>query len=138
MKTAYYAHSMSTYGAEQESKDIEVIESMGFKCLNPAVLTHTSMDEYCRIAANCDILIFRAFKDGNIGSGVAKEIEAMRAAGKPVLELSHSIAKRILTRAETRMRIAAARGEKLKTSAYTRPKWLSVDDYDPCADWGSD
>ena len=105
---AYYAHPMAIYGTPQEEADIKLIESLGFECLNPnspSYQGHT-MNQFCALAARCDLIVFRAFEDGMIGSGVAKEIEAMKKMGKPVLELTGRITRRALSREETRERLA--------------------------------
>ena len=97
------------YGTPLEIKDIALIESLGFLVTNPAHHPGKTMEEYCKMAASHDVVIYRTFQDGKIGAGVGKEINAAKAAGKVVLELppwiEKEMDKRVLTRDETRARV---------------------------------
>lgn len=114
MKRAYYAHRLQSYHTDEEARDIALIESLGFECVNPSAPEHSrtkrgerTMEEFCQLAASCDLLIFRAFPEGRISSGVHKELAAMRKAGKPILELPSypQFRHRALTREQTRARM---------------------------------
>jgi hypothetical protein len=49
------------------------------------------------MAANCDLIAFRALPDGSITCGVAKEIKM----GPPVIELPSGVTRRTLTMQQT-------------------------------------
>lgn len=89
MKTAYYAHPMAYYGTALETQDEAAIRAIGFLLVNPNDPEYEglSMDQFVKLALSCDVVVFRAFRDGRIGSGVGLEIEAARQRGKPVIEL---------------------------------------------------
>lgn len=107
MKTAYYAHPMALYDSLTECGDIAILRTLGFKVVNPALPQYAdlSMDAYVKLACSCDLVAFRAFEDGKIGSGVAKEIAGAREAGVPVIELPGQLILRTLSRNETRQRM---------------------------------
>ena len=106
-KVAYYAHPLSTYNTAQEARDIEIIKALGVDVLNPNGPEHN--EGYLRegmpsfvnlIRARCHLLCFRAFPDGSIPAGIAKEIEAMDFG--PVIELPSAINRRTLSVQATR------------------------------------
>jgi len=117
---AYYAHCMLIYNTPIEKDDIELIESLGFKVINPNQPEHEAgyksngMEYFDELVRTSDILFFRAMPDGRISSGVAREIEAAeedwwptpaRPSGRgpiPVLELPSRIKSRTITPEETR------------------------------------
>lgn len=121
MKTVYYAHAMSLYGTKQELRDILTLESLGFKVANPnsthahlacgelreAGLADSIMDRVFRpMVTGCSALAFRAFPDGSISAGVAKEIEYATQEKLPIIELPSSVLRRSLTIGETRETLA--------------------------------
>jgi hypothetical protein len=107
VKTVYYAHPMALYGSPVERKDLSTLRALGFKVINPALKEYATldMDGFVKLACSCDLVAFRAFEDGKIGSGVAKEIEGARTKGIPVMEMSGDLSRRVLNRNETRQRM---------------------------------
>jgi hypothetical protein len=98
---------MSLYGTKQEKRDIALIESMGFEVLNPNGPEHDEGYKAAGMAyfeklvrTKTHLLFFRAFPDGSIPAGVAKEIETMDFG--PVIELPSAIKRRTLTVDQTR------------------------------------
>ncbi len=119
--SAYYAHGMHIYGTELEARDVATIESLGLRCLNPNSAVHSAGYRLCGnmsyfedLVRGCQVLIFRSFSDSLIGSGVALEIAAARAAGIPVLEMPTlpQLKFRTLSRAQTRGRIRESRARR--------------------------
>lgn len=110
MKTklkAYYAHPMALYGTETEKKDLQTLAALGFKVINPAERQYSTlqMDEFVALAVSCDLVAFRSFDDGKVGSGVFLEVMGAIKANKPVLELTPFLSGRVLSRNETRQRM---------------------------------
>jgi hypothetical protein len=103
-KNAYYARPISIDGTKQEARDKALIEAMGFvpypvgpdkeKALEQ--YREVGMDAFMPYVLNSAVLIFRAFPDGSIGAGVAKEIAWAQLAGIPVVEIPRQIARRTL------------------------------------------
>jgi len=104
----YYAHTMVSYNSTIERDDIELLEKLGFYVDNPnqekyrhELYEHTKnlgaasvMDYFCSLVEKNDLLAFRALPDGNIPSGIAKEVNHAYLLGIPVIELPCSIEKR--------------------------------------------
>ena len=108
MHLAYYAHPMSIYNTAQETRDLEIIKALGFEVLNPNGPEHDAgykakgMDYFDECTKDCTIIVFRAFPDGSIPAGVAKEIEFFRKRNLPVIELPVAVARRSLSVEATR------------------------------------
>lgn len=96
----YYAHCIAIYSTPQEDRDVETLETLGFEVLNPNAPIHDEsvkalkaagrddyMSYFTGLIKTCDALAFRALPDGQIPSGVAKEIGDAEALGIPVIEL---------------------------------------------------
>ncbi len=110
-KKVYYAHPVSLYGTKQEQRDLESLAAMGFEILNPNTEEHTinyekvtvgadgvrDFNYFINLARTCDVCAFRAFPDGSISSGVAKEIEVFVLDKKPYFELPTGIIRRTLS-----------------------------------------
>lgn len=107
--TAYYAHPIALYRSDIENRDLKTLRALGFKVINPALKKYSTlqMADFVNLAVSCDLIAFRSFEDGKIGSGMWLEIKAAREAGKPVIELDSvlSLSGRVLTRNETRERM---------------------------------
>lgn len=114
MMKVYYAHSVGIYGSKQEARDINTLKFLGFEVVNPNTpeiqreielykLKHpdTLMTYFDNILDNCDALAFRAHADGQIGSGVAYELDYINKQYKPIIELPTIYSKRILSYEET-------------------------------------
>jgi len=105
--TAYYAHPMALYRSPIEKRDLKTLSRLGFKVVNPAEAKYSTyqMDDFVKLAVSCDLIAFRSFEDGKIGSGMALEIDAAMKIGRPVIELTPFLPGRVLTRNETRDRM---------------------------------
>ncbi len=96
----YYAHSLHLYGTQQEQRDIDLLETLGFEVVNPSEEKHQKaypdggMDYFVDLALSCAVGAFRAYPNGEIPSGVYKEISAMNDAGKPVIEIPWGLLRR--------------------------------------------
>lgn len=115
-KKVYYAHSVGSYDSVQETRDVALLESLGFEVINPnnpntQIEFNDNKDKgyeeafdlvFGKMVRDCDLIAIRAQYDGLIGAGVAKEIEYAEAAGKPVIELPTAIYKRVATPAQTK------------------------------------
>jgi hypothetical protein len=105
---AYYAHPLSLYGSEQEKRDVDLIESMGYECLNPnsaacdAGYKRYGMEYFIDLVKSCRVLFFRGFPDCTVPAGIGEEINYARSAKIPVLELPNAISRRILNVEATR------------------------------------
>lgn len=112
VKNAYYARPLSLYGSPQEARDKAVIAALGFDPIEinkpeiQAAAKDRGMEPFQVLVEGASALFFRAFIDGSIGAGVAKEIEWARLAGIPVCELPSRIARRALSVDETRATLA--------------------------------
>ena len=110
MRKAYYSHPKVSYNTPLESADIETIQRLGFKVINPNTDKHQKtsggkMDYFVELVKECDVLIFRAFADDYaIGAGVAKEIQTAQVNHIPVIELPNFYSHRSLNINETRAR----------------------------------
>lgn len=110
MKRAYYARPISIDGTPQEKRDKELIASIGFEPYpvggekEAALVAYKEigMDAFKPYVEASDCLVFRAFPDGSIGAGVAKEIAWAVEAGIPVVEIPRQIRRRIIDVDDTR------------------------------------
>lgn len=110
MKRAYYARPISIDGTPQECRDKELIVAIGFepypvgKEKEAALVAYKEqgMDAFKQYVEGSDCLVFRAFPDGSIGAGVAKEIAWAVEAGIPVLEIPRQIKRRTIDVDDTR------------------------------------
>lgn len=104
---AYYAHPIALRSSPIVAQDIKVLKCLGFHVVNPGDPCYSTlqMDGFVNLAKTCDVVAFRAFDDGKIGSGMALEISAAGVAGVPIIEMGAPHACRILTRNETRARM---------------------------------
>jgi hypothetical protein len=113
-KNAYYARPISIDGTKQEARDKALIESLGFspypvgedKAEALRQYKEHGMEAFKPYVLDSAVLIFRAFPDGSIGAGVAKEIAWAQEAGIPVIEIPRQIARRTLSVDETRDMLA--------------------------------
>lgn len=110
MKRAYYARPISIDGTPQEKRDKELIASIGFvpypvgdeKAAALVAYKEVGMEAFKPYVERSHCLIFRAFPDGSIGAGVAKEIEWAVSAGIPVIEIPRQIKRRTIDVDDTR------------------------------------
>lgn len=111
-QTVYYAHGMYLYDTEQEKRDIELLEKLGLKVVNPNSAVHrrgaersslTKIHYYCKLAGTCDSLAFRSIPWGLITSGVAAEIKRVLSIQRfiPIFELPSSIDSRMISVEQT-------------------------------------
>lgn len=113
---AYYACPRALQSSAQSYRDLALLsQRRGWKVVNPNSRKYEGFefDDYVKLCASCDLLVFRPFPDGKIGSGNGLEIKQMRQARKEVFEIVGTKLKRrtlpdlkgrILTRDETRDR----------------------------------
>jgi len=103
----YYAHCKAIYDTPQEKRDIELLEKLGFRVLNPNHSEHqANCMSYSHITGNnemvyfydlvrsCDAVAFRALPTMEIPAGVYGEVTEAIKEGKLIIELP----SRILTR----------------------------------------
>ncbi len=107
MKTVYYAHPMALYGTNTELSDLCILRELGFKVINPAEAKYQTlqMSEFVELARSADVVAFRSFPDGKVGSGMALELDGARGNGVPIIELDSVLEGRTLTRNQTRDRM---------------------------------
>ena len=105
----YYAHPISIYDTPQEQRDVATLEGLG-EVRNPNSkedqegYQKKGMDHFAGVVKSCDALAFRAFPDGSIPAGVAKEIGYFDGRG-PVFELPTATHERTLSVEATRQRL---------------------------------
>ena len=109
MRTCYYAHSVALYGTSQETRDVALLESLGFSVVNPANRKHQDcyaskggMEYFRPIVEACDVLAFRSHVDLYIGAGVATEIGWAQNLNKPIIELPSIMSARMIDIEQTR------------------------------------
>ncbi len=134
--TVYYAHPMALYDSPVERKDLRTLKKLGFKVVNPAKRELDTMEDYVNLACSCDLVAFRSFDDGKVGSGVFIEVMAAMKADIPVIELTPFLPGRVLTRNETRERMCLPPLRHPKT-APLRTIYEDIRDYDETHDWGN-
>lgn len=112
----YYAHSIISYNSTIEKQDVELLEFLGFKVINPNteevgkyleffVLLNGEenlMDYFKAIIDDCDLVAFRSMPDLNILSGVGVEIQHALDTNKPIIELPSALNNRIKDRTFTK------------------------------------
>lgn len=111
---AYYARPISVDGTKQEERDRALIYAMGFvpspspeeKIIILEKYKTEGMEAFKPAVQSSNALFFRAFPDGSIGAGVAKEIAWAQAAGIPVVEIPRQIERRTLSVDDTRAMLA--------------------------------
>lgn len=109
MKKAYYARPLSLYGTPQEDRDKATILALGFEPIEinkPEIQVAAKdhgMAPFEVLVKQADALFFRAFIDGSIGAGIAKEIAWAEEGGMPVVELPGRINRRTLSVDDTRV-----------------------------------
>jgi hypothetical protein len=116
MKTtnAYYARPISVDGTKQADRDMDLIRALGFQPYPILGDKADALEQYRQIGMEAfkpyvlssAVLIFRAFPDGSIGAGVAKEIAWAQGAGIPVIEIPRQIARRTLNVDDTKAMLA--------------------------------
>ena len=113
-KRAYYARPISIDGTPQAERDMALICELGFipypvgedKAKALSQYLAVGMEAFRPYVECCSALVFRAFPDGSIGAGVAKEIEWAQLTGLPIIEIPRQIARRTLTADQTRDMLA--------------------------------
>jgi len=108
----YYAHDMYLYNTQQEKRDIQLLELLGFKVINPNTKkvqeditnlkkVHGDDFDYMKyfhdIIYNCDVVAFRSIPNGHIPAGVGNEVTYAILEKIPVFELPSSIDARIMS-----------------------------------------
>lgn len=89
MIKVYFARPISQYGNLQDQRDLQLLEDLNFKVVNPnkecleGEYKARGMDTYLDLVVECDLVVFRAFVNGKISAGVWKEINC----GVPIMEL---------------------------------------------------
>jgi hypothetical protein len=114
MPNMYYARPISVDNTPQAERDIALIQSLGFSPYpvgdeKKEVLVRyreIGMEAFRPYVENSAALIFRAFPDGSIGVGVAKEIAWAKALGIPVIEFPRQVERRSLTAEQTQAMLA--------------------------------
>src|SRR5260221_206560 len=109
-KRAYYARPISIDNTPQATRDIELINKLGWMPYPTGKEKEDILENYRiigmvafkSVVEESDLLIFRAFPDGSIGSGVAQEIEWAISKGIPVIEIPRQIERRTLTIDQTK------------------------------------
>ncbi|MEM3160211.1 MAG: DUF4406 domain-containing protein [Nitrososphaera sp.] len=93
MKKVYYAHPISMYGTQEETKEVSLIKEKfrDVVIVNPAVFEQVPkgndiMEFYFKIVRDCDMVVFRRLL-GKVSAGVGKEVNFALQAGKAVYEL---------------------------------------------------
>jgi hypothetical protein len=104
----YYAHSVALYDTPQETRDIELLEALGFSVLNPNQLIHSvgyqhaGMSYFESLLDLCGGLAFRGNPGGSVNAGIMYEIDYMQKSEKPIFELPSWVGRHQLSVGETR------------------------------------
>lgn len=111
-KWVYYARPQSLYNTPAEFRDLELLSSLGYTCIEFTDLMQErakteGMKPFLERITSSELLAFRAFPCGRIGAGVWKEIETAQLYNIPVLELPQLNSDRAMTVAQTRWYLAA-------------------------------
>jgi hypothetical protein len=104
---------------------METLQKLGFEVVNPNDEQHLKvvddirskisdydtgseqiMDYFVKVVAECDAVAFRAYPNGDIGSGVGKEVRLGMEMGKPIIELPTLFDSKFLNKAQTRQWLA--------------------------------
>jgi len=119
MKTVYYAHFMGIYNTPQEERDVETLERLGLKVINPNTPeiqkeVSDKLKEYngdyikmfedvfnVRVK-QCDVFAFKALPCGKIPSGIIKEYQCAKENHKIIIELPSGVSFRALDKYETK------------------------------------
>jgi hypothetical protein len=105
----YYAHCIALYNTKQESRDVQILQALGFQVINPNAKKHDvgakkyGMAYFEKFADECDLIVFRALPHGDITGGVGQEIEWFQERNKPVIELPSLALRRVLTKEISRV-----------------------------------
>ncbi len=104
---AYYAHPIALYHSAVAKKDVRTLRALNFQVVNPSDAKHKrlSIEGFIKLSRQADLIAFRSFGDGKVGSGVALEVGAAMRDGKPVVEMTPCLVDRVLSRNETRQRM---------------------------------
>lgn len=111
-KWVYYARPMSIYNTPEEFRDLEMLRTMGYTSVEFTDLMQErakteGMKPFEEKVVEADLLAFRAFPDGRIGAGVAREIAVAEDAGIPIIELPQLPSWRVLSLEDTRWYLRA-------------------------------
>lgn len=112
----YYAHTMLSYDSTIEQQDIQLLERLGFKVVNPNSkkikeglkvfldrnTKDKTMDYFKEIVSECDLVAFRALPNGDILSGISAELQMALECNIPIIELPCSLNKRMQEYPETK------------------------------------
>lgn len=104
----FYAHCQALYNTFQEERDINLLESLGFKVVNPNTEANqqyykiNGIQHSLTLLQNCNALAFRSLPDGRIPAGVAYEIKVAKNMWKNIIELPSNILARCINVEETR------------------------------------
>lgn len=108
MKKVYYARSLDFYGTPIDQHWIRIINNLCCQVVDPNEFFNKDeydekgMDMFFERIKDCDLLIFKANRDGNITAGVHKEILCAWDNDIPALEIPNTIWSRALDKNETR------------------------------------
>ena len=111
IKKIYYAHPISLYDTPQEERDVATLKYLWPEAsiynpnskLDTAKYKEHGFEWFLDRVSDCDLIVFRSFPDGRIGSGVWKEINwADIQCGIPVMEIPMLMESRCLTVDDTR------------------------------------
>jgi len=115
-KKVYYAHSMHLYDTKQELRDIEILEKLGFKVINPNTpQVQEGVEEYRKefgaervmeyffdMVNEAEVFAFRAHPEGKIPSGVNWELNTAKGLNKLIIELPSLLSTRGLSVEDTK------------------------------------
>lgn len=108
---------MISYNSIIEKQDIELLEKLGFKVINP---NQKKYQEGCEayskkfgkdkvmtyfeniIKEECDMIAFRSLPNNQILSGVAAEVKFAKQIGYPIIELPCSLEERYMDYSKTK------------------------------------
>ena len=111
IKKIYYAHPVSLYDSKQEERDLALLALLWpnaeiynpNKELDQQKYKEFGFDWFLDRVADCDMVVFRAFPDGQLGAGVWSEVVyAKNECVLPVVELPFLMESRKLSVSDTR------------------------------------
>lgn len=121
----YYAHPLSSYNKGTEQRDIALLKSLEMTVVNPNSYKVEKLFRktgdfsiFTCLAASCDSVAVRAFRDGKLGAGVAKEALVAMDAHKMVFEIRKDLKGRITLFTLSRPEIEARALTIAETIAY--------------------